>query len=171
VSRIHIIDGELAIEFSLIYETAVLTQGPEGAGERIRDVAAKLIHDEELRNAIYEASQRPVFVPLTQTDKSNCVYGFCRELGECVGKVRGTETLDLLCDAFGYGFATILEIETPEGEGLARLCFRGGEMAGTLVAALFSESDNPDFQPPEFNKIMRSFHDGVVGAKRESRKR
>jgi hypothetical protein len=99
------------------------------------------------------------------------VYGFCRELGECVGEARSTETLDFLCDAFGYGFATILDVETPEGEGLASLCCRGGKMAGTMVASLFSESDNPDFRPPEFNKIMRSFHDGVVGTKRESRKK
>ena len=171
MSRIHIVDGELALEFSLIYETTVLTQGPEKARERIRDATAKLVHDEELRNAILEESRRPVFVPLSQADKSNCVYSFCRELGECIGEARSTETLDHLCDAFGYGFATILEVETPEGEGLANLCFKGGKIAGTLVASLFSESDNPDFRPPEFKKIMKSFRDGVVGTKRESRAR
>jgi hypothetical protein len=46
---------------------------------------------------------------------------------------------------------------------LADLCFRGGKIAGTLVASLFpeDEGDNPDFQPPDFEEIMRNFFDGL----------
>jgi hypothetical protein len=105
----------------------------------------------------------PVLVPLTQEDKYTRVNDFCNELGSAVGKVaEGHIHCDPLCTAFGYGFAFVGGVETPQYHGVPKYCFKCGNLAGELVASLFPEDDDSDFQPPDFEEIMMSFLAGLV---------
>ena len=128
--------------------------------------AAMRVRDDGARRTMLEIADSPVLVPLTQADKYGRVYGFCRELGGGAGKhLTGEGPLDFLREAFQYGFASACDIETPQYEGAAGLCFECGKLAGGLVASLFPEDDEgdaPDFQPPDFEEITEGFLEGLA---------
>jgi hypothetical protein len=170
MSRVHVIDGQLSFDASLIFEMIALTHGPEEA-RTIRRAEAEQVQDERVRRAILETADSPVFVPLTRADKYAQAYRFCQEIGEgfCVFLANGEESLDNLCDAFVWGFASAAEIETPgiempQYEGIAVLCFQCGELVCNMIWSIFTEVDETDFQPPEpdFFEILRHFWTGLM---------
>jgi hypothetical protein len=163
MSRIHVVDGQLCFNLAFTFEMAVLSRGPEEARATMRDAAMRT-QDDGAREAMLETADSPVLVPLTQTDKYERAYRFCRELGEGVrGEViRSGEPSESVYMAFANGFISVGGIGTPQYEGAAGLCFKCGDLAGNLVASLFPEDDAPDFQPPDFEEITGSFLAGVA---------
>jgi hypothetical protein len=168
MSRVHVIDGQLSFDSSLLFEMLALTHGPEEARAIRRDDAAQ-VEDERARRAILETADSPVLVPITRSDKYAQAYRFCQEIGEGFGVflANGEESFDNLCDAFGWGFASAAEIETPgiempQYEGTTALCFQCGELACYMIGSIFTEVDETNFQPPDFFEIHRHFLAGLM---------